>query len=364
MARLRLAVIGVGHLGKEHARILAGLSDVELVGVVDINADQAQAVARQTGTRAFTAIWPVLPLIDAAVIAVPTCHHHGTARSFIEHSIPLLIEKPITTTLAEAKDLVELAQRKGTILQVGHIERFNPAFEALVQRPLQPKYIECERLGRFTGRSVDIGAVLDLMIHDLDLLLSLVRSPVQSVHAIGAAVFGGQEDLVNARLAFANGCVANMTASRISPRPLRRMRVWAPEGYAKVDFARRRLTLVQPSEQVRQFGLDPRRLSPSARATIKDDLFGKYLEMREVDCHRTGDQLTRELQDFVQSVRTGQPPRVTGQDGLNAMTVADWILREVRAHPWNGRIDGPKGPSSLPHPVGSLFEPPEQEAAA
>ncbi|OAI46930.1 oxidoreductase [Planctomycetaceae bacterium SCGC AG-212-F19] len=364
MARLRLAVIGVGHLGKEHARILAGLPDVELVGVVDINADQAQTIARQHNTRAFTAVWPVLPLIDAAIIAVPTCNHHATAIPFLERGIPLLIEKPLTTTLADAQQLIELARRHSTILQVGHIERFNPAFEALVQRPMQPKYVECERLGRFTGRSVDIGAVLDLMIHDLDLLLALVPSQVTEVRAIGAAVFGGHEDMVNARLAFANGCVANMTASRISPRPLRRMRVWAPEGYAKVDFGRRRLTLVQPSEQVRQCGLDPRRLPPAARATIRDDLFGKYLEMQEVECQRTGDQLTRELQDFVQSVQAGRQPRVTGEDGLNAMTVADWILREIGRHAWNGRIDGPKGASSLPDPVGQLFPPPDQEAAA
>jgi len=206
--------------------------------------------------------------------------------------------------------------------------------------------------------------VLDLMIHDLDLLLALVPSPVTSVHAIGAAVFGGHEDMVNARLGFANGCVANMTASRISPRPLRRMRVWAPEGYAKVDFGRRRLTLVQPSDEVRQFGLDPRKLPPAARATIRDDLFGKYLEMEEVECQRTGDALTRELQDFVQSVQLGRQPRVTGEDGLNAMMVADWILREIARHAWDGRIDGPRGPSSLPQPVGHLFPPPDHEAAA
>src|SRR5262245_26882888 len=218
MARLRVAVVGVGHLGKEHARILAGFPDVELVGVVDTNADQAQAIARQHGTRAFTAVWPLLPLVDAAVIAVPTCHHHATALPFLERSIPLLIEKPITTTLADAQELVALAQRNSTILQVGHIERFNPAFEALVQRPMQPKYIECERLGRFAGRSTDIGAVLDIMIHDIDLLLALVQAPVTAVHAIGAAVLGGHEDMVNARLTFANGCVANVTASRLSPR--------------------------------------------------------------------------------------------------------------------------------------------------
>jgi predicted dehydrogenase len=364
MARLRIAVIGVGHLGKEHARILAGLADVELVGVVDTNPEQAQLVARQCNTQPFLSCGPILDQIDAAIIATPTCEHHATARPFLERSIPVLVEKPLTTTVAQAQELVGLSRRHGVILQVGHIERFNPAFEALLQRAIQPKFIECERLSRFTGRSVDIGVVLDMMIHDLDLLLALVRSPVASVHAIGAAVFGGHEDLVNARLSFANGCVANITASRISPRALRRMRVWAPEGYAKADFARRRLSLVQPSDQVRRFGLDPRNLPPAARAAIKEELFGKYLEVQEVDCQRAGDQLTRELQDFVQCVQTSREPRVTGQDGLNALALADHILEEVRNHVWTGQQDGPRGPAHLPPPLGSLIEPEEPGAAA
>jgi predicted dehydrogenase len=363
MARLRMAVIGVGHLGKEHARILAGLSEVELVGVVDINADQAELVARQYNTRAFEQVWPVLNMIDAAVIAVPTCDHHGMAVPFLERQIPILVEKPLTPTRVHAEELVDLAERHGTHLQVGHIERFNPAFEALLERTIQPKYVECERLGRFTGRSADIGAVLDLMIHDIDLLLTLVKAPVNEVRAIGAAVFGGHEDLVNARLSFANGCVANLTASRISPRALRRMRVWAPEGYAKVDFGRRRLTLVQPSESVRRHGLDPRRLPPAARAAIKDELFGNYLQMLEVKCNR-GDQLTRELQEFVQSVTTGKPPRVSGRDGLNAIAVADCILEQIRNHSWTGQSDGPHGPAQVPPPIGSLIPDDEREAAA
>lgn len=363
MARLRVAVIGVGHLGKEHARVLAGLSDVDLVGVVDVNADQAQAIARQWNTQALGELDDVLDLVNAAIIAVPTCHHYATALPFLERSIPVLIEKPITTTLADAQRLVDKADKHGTFIQVGHIERFNPAFEALLARPMQPKFVECERVGRFTGRSVDIGAVLDIMIHDIDLLLTLVKAPVSSVHAIGAAVFGGHEDIVNARLGFANGCVVNLTASRISPRPLRRMRLWSPEGYAKVDFGRRRLTLVQPSEHVRRYGLDPLRLSPAARATIKDDLFRTHLEMLEVNCNR-GDQLTRELEDFVASVQTARPPRVSGVDGVKAMEVADRILEQIRNHSWTGVSDGPKGPSAVPSPRGPLFISGDQQAAA
>lgn len=357
MARLRMAVIGVGHLGKEHARILAGLPEVELVGVVDVNAEQAQAIARQHGTQAYPAPGPLLNLVDAAVIAVPTTQHYAIARDFLSRGLSLLVEKPLAAALTQAEELATLARRHHAMLQVGHIERFNPAFEELQRHPMQPKFIQTERVGPFTGRSTDIGVVHDLMIHDIDLLLTLVGASVRTVEAIGVAVLGGHEDAVNARLTFANGCVANLTASRISPQPARRLRAWAPEGYASVDFARRRLTLIQPSEQLRLRGLDP-----SARAGMKDESFRAQLQTREVDCDR-GDQLTRELQHFVQCVRTGTPPRVSGEDGWRAIALATRILEQVAAHRWNGQSDGPVGPSQLPAPLGPLFPSAEREAA-
>src|SRR5579883_1099075 len=166
MARLRLAVIGVGHLGKEHARILAGMPDVELVGVADPNAPQAEAVALRCGTRAYADHRQLFDAVDAAVVAAPTAHHHAVACDFLRRGVPLLIEKPLAAELDKADEMVGLARRHGTVLQVGHIERFNPAFEELCRRPLRPKYVSCERCGGFTGRSTDVGAVLDLMIHD------------------------------------------------------------------------------------------------------------------------------------------------------------------------------------------------------
>jgi predicted dehydrogenase len=363
MARLRMAVIGVGHLGKEHARILAGLPEVELVGVADVNPDQAQTVARRCGTRGYSDFWPLLNLVDAATIAVPTTYHHAIACEFLRRGLPLLVEKPLAATLDEANALVELAQRHATLLQVGHIERFNPAFEELQRRPLQPKFVECERLGPFSGRSTDIGVVLDLMIHDLDLLLALVEAPVHSVQALGVTVFGQHEDLANARLVFANGCVANVTASRASPTPRRRMRLWAPEGYVSLDWAQRRLTLVQPSAPLRQHGLDVRRLSPSALATLKDELYGRHLEVLHLDRNR-GDQLTRELQHFIHCVRTGERPRVRGEEGRDALALATRVLESLRAHPWEGQAGGPTGPLHLPSPLGPLFQPLEDDAAA
>src|SRR5438132_1784366 len=257
MSRLRMAVVGVGHLGKEHARVLAGLPEVELVGVADVNAEQGQAVARRLGCRAFANYRAFLHLADAAVIAVPTTSHHAVAAEFLRCGIPVLVEKPLAATLEEADRLVELGQRHRALIQVGHIERFNPALERFLEHSLQPKFVHCERLGTFTGRSIDIGVVLDLMIHDLDILLALMRSPVRSVEALGVSIFGGCEDVANARLNFANGCVANLTASRASYAAHRCMQIWGPEGFARLDFAKRHVTFIQPSEEVRRYGTDP-----------------------------------------------------------------------------------------------------------
>src|SRR4051812_34591648 len=195
MPRLRMAVIGVGHLGQHHARILAGMPDVNLVGVVDNNPQQAAAIAAKLGTHPYDDYEPLLSQVDAVSVVTPTLYHHNVAAAFLRNSVPVLVEKPVCRTVAEADDLIRLAEVAGVPLQVGHIERFNPAFEDLIRRPIRPAFIEAERHGPFTGRSVDIGAVLDLMIHDLDLLLTLVGSPVASVDAVGAAVFGGHEDM-------------------------------------------------------------------------------------------------------------------------------------------------------------------------
>jgi predicted dehydrogenase len=305
MRRLRVGVVGVGHLGKEHARILATLPEADLVGVADVNPAQAQAVAARAGTRAFGDYRDLLGALDAAVIAVPTVHHHAVAGDFLRRGVPLLVEKPLASNRDQAEELVDLAGRRGTLLQVGHIERFNPAFEELQRRSLQPRFVHCQRLSSFTGRSTDIGAVLDLMIHDLDLLLALVGSEVTEVRATGLTLLGGREDMAEARLTFANGCTAHLTASRVNPAPFRRMQVWGPEGYAGVDFARRQVTLAQPA-----FGAGP------------------PLQLLDVDRNQ-GDQLTRELQEFLHSLATGARPRVGGEEGRDAIALADRILADI-----------------------------------
>ena len=330
MARLRMAVVGVGHLGKEHARVLAGRPDVELAGVADVNPDQARAIAHRCGTRAYENHRPLLGLVDAAVIAVPTTDHYPVAVDFLRRGVPLLIEKPLAPTPAEADALVELAARQGVTLQVGHIERFNPAFEELQRRRPRPRYVECERLGPFSGRSTDIGVVLDLMIHDLDLLLTLVDAPVQAVEAAGVRVFGQHEDVACARLAFANGCRARVWASRAHAVPRRRMRLWAPEGYAGVDFAGRRLVVAPLSEALGGLDFCQVRRDPAILGQFPEERFGRHLEA--IPLRLPGaDQLTREVDDFIRCVRTGARPRVAGEEARDAVALAARILASLGA---------------------------------
>ncbi len=330
MKRLRMAVVGVGHLGKEHARILASIPDVELVGVVDLNTQQAKTVAEKTGSVPYQDYRELLDSVDAASIVVPTTYHATVARDFLAHGVSLLVEKPFTRTVAEAEELLDLAKRNDLILQVGHIERFNPAFEELQHHPLQPRMIRAQRLGPFTGRSTDIGVVLDLMIHDLDLVLALVKAPVVDLSAWGTSIFGKHEDIACVNLRFAQGTVADITASRAHFTVSRSMQVWGPEGFAELDFGGRRVTMVQPTDEVRLHGLDPLKLDPNARARIREDLFTKYLERETVE-RAAQDQLTAELTHFVECVRTKATPVVSGNDGRDAIALAERILLSIRA---------------------------------
>ncbi len=240
MKPLRIGVVGVGHLGQHHARILSAMPGVRLVGVADASPERAAAVAARCQTTALADYRRLLPAVDAAVIAVPTVLHREVAGAFLQRGIATLVEKPMAGTLAEAEQLAALADATGAVLQVGHIERFNPALQALDRLPVRPRYINAERLSTFTFRSTDIGVVLDLMIHDLDLILSLIAAPVRSVAAVGVSVFGEHEDVANARIEFEDGSVANVTASRASDQAVRKMRIWGVEGYASLDFAAHR----------------------------------------------------------------------------------------------------------------------------
>ncbi|HEV3023964.1 MAG TPA: Gfo/Idh/MocA family oxidoreductase, partial [Pirellulales bacterium] len=256
MRPLRVAVVGVGHLGRIHAQKLAGMEGVSLVGVTDPVEANRTDVAHTHDVQAFADHRQLAGLVDAAVVATPTRWHHAVAMDLLSRGIHLLVEKPLAPSEAECAELAVAARRKSLVLQVGHVERFNPALAAVLPHVRSPKYIEAVRRGPYTFRSTDIGAVLDLMIHDIDVVLSLVPSPLQRVEALGLSLFGRHEDVVNCRLTFADGCVAALGASRASRTSARTMHIWSRHGFAAVDFAARTATLVRPSETLLRRELD------------------------------------------------------------------------------------------------------------
>jgi predicted dehydrogenase len=347
MTRVRLAVVGVGHLGRIHARLAAGLSDIDLAAVVDSRPEVRQTVAAETGSRPVADYRDIIGEVDAAVIATPTVAHHRVASDLIRGGLHVLVEKPITQTLAEADELVQLARRRQVFLQVGHVERFNPALTSVQDRLQDVKFIEARRQSGYTFRSTDVGVVMDLMIHDIDVALSLVKSPVVSVDAVGISVLGDHEDMVSARLHFASGAVANLTASRTSYAPARAMQVYTPTCFAAIDFAARRSSIVQPRADVLERRFHVAELSDETRTVLRERLFDDLLVKHEVPAVETN-AIEQEQLDFAAAIREGRSPRVTGVDGRNAVAVADMILDRVRSHQWDGTAAGRIGPLALP----------------
>jgi predicted dehydrogenase len=301
-------------------------------------------VADRCKTRALGDYHDLLGRVDAVCIAVPTFLHREVAGTFLARGVHALVEKPLASSLSEAELLVSLARSTGATLQVGHIERFNPALSALQQMALRPKFIHAERLSTYTFRSTDIGVVLDLMIHDIDLVLSMVAAPVKSVAAVGVSLFGEHEDVANARIEFEDGTVANLTASRASYTSMRKLRVWGAEGYASLDLAARQATLVQPSDEFLTGQLSLDGVDLSQPAAVKDHLFGKVLRVDKVDMPGR-EPLIPELEDFVHAVRSRARPRVSGDDALRAMRLADQVLKSLNAHHWDGEASQPLAPA-------------------
>ncbi len=347
MSKLRLAVVGAGHLGRIHARIASTVEGVELVGVVDPVAENRAQVADETGAPAFSDLHELFGLADAAVVATPTTTHIDVAKELLQGGLHLLIEKPLTTTVAEADELVTLAKRQQLTLQVGHVERFNPGLTSVQDKLSDPKYIEARRCSGYTFRSTDIGVVLDLMIHDIDVVLSLVQSPLQKVEALGVSVLGDLEDMVNARLTFASGCVANLTASRVSHTAERAMQVITPTCAATIDFAERRSSLIEPTEQILMREFDANTLGNDEKSHLRDHLFTDLLARRDLPALDVN-AIEQEQLDFVGAIRTGTNPQVTGHAGREAVAVAEAILQEVAAHQWDGNAGTRQGAFALP----------------
>jgi len=306
---MRAVVVGVGHLGQHHARILASLPGVTLAGVVDTDLERAGQIAAARETKAYAEVSEVPGKIDVAVVAVPTESHARIAHGLLELGVHTLVEKPITQTVAEADALIAAAKSRGVVLAVGHSERFNPAVLAARPYVRDPRFIEVHRLGQMPGRSLDIDVVLDLMIHDLDLILSLVPSEVEGVEAVGVPVLTPRIDIANARLRFANGCIANLTASRISREPVRKIRFFQQDAYLSIDTAAREVELWRLVPQ------------PTGAPTIG----GGKLEV-------AGDEaLKGELEDFLGAVRDGRAPAVSGEQGRAALALATRIV-ELMGH--------------------------------
>ncbi len=323
----RVAVVGVGHLGRHHARIWSKLEGVELVGVSDLDAKRSAEVAAACRTEAFKD-YRKLPAVDAVSVAVPTAAHHEVASHFLSRGIATLVEKPMTATSLEAEALVALARGKGVHLQPGFVERFNPAIRAATGVLKRPRFIEAVRVAPLKFRSLDIGVVMDLMIHDLDIVLWLAGAPLERVEALGVNVLTGHEDLAKVRLAFANGCVADLTASRIATKTVREIRVFQEDAYLSLDYGEKRVKVC------RKKGDPPRNplLLAGLLATAGGDpkaLMARYLDIQDLPIEEE-EPLDAEIRSFLAVVRDGAAPVVTGADALAALRAAERILQEIR----------------------------------
>jgi len=299
---MKVAVIGVGHLGKHHARLYADIPGVELAGVVDLQESRAAEIAQSYGCPAFTNYQDLFGKVDAVSLAVPTTDHARIGVELLEQGIDILVEKPIASTLDEARLLIDTAARHGRILQTGHVERFNPVVTAAIEVATTPQFFEIHRLAAFTPRSLDIDVVLDLMIHDLDIVLRLVNAPVSEVRAVGIPILSRKADIANARVEFENGCVANLTASRVSFEKVRKLRFFQPHDYISVDYASQTGTMVS----LRMGRVIEKKLEPP-----------------------NGEPLKLELEAFVRAVEARSAPVVSGEDGLRALELAMSINEEI-----------------------------------
>lgn len=330
---LRVGVVGVGHLGRHHARILAGMSGVVLVGVADSSAARCAEVAALCGVPAYEDYRALVSRVDAASIVVPTSGHFEVASAFLNAGKSLLVEKPLTADLDQANQLVELARRRRAILQVGHIERFNPVLRAVPHSDTPPRFIESRRVGPYSFRSTDISVVFDLMIHDLDLVLSIVGEMPERVMATAWSVFGGHADVASAHLTFRCGTVAHLSASRAATASFREMTLWWSHSLAQLDFAAQRTVTSVPTPAFHQAGSRFVNPAPQQVPALREALRGHYFEVTENDWSGGPELLALELDQFVTCVRNRQEPLVNGTRARQAVELAVTVEQAARQHP-------------------------------
>jgi predicted dehydrogenase len=342
MTHLRMAVVGVGSLGQYHAQKLASFDGVELVAVIDPNESQGRKVAELHGTRWAASPDEVSGELHGVVVATPTVFHLETAKQFLRHGIPTFVEKPLAANVPDAVQLVAAAERNNGILQVGHIERFNPAFALARERCGYPLYVRCQRVSPYTFRSTDIGVVHDLMIHDIDLVLALTGELPASVDAFGAVGIGPHEDMAVARLKMPSGAVIDLTASRMSPEAERSLQIWGTNGCVHADLQSR---VVRTWEPKGQFRTSPQLVHAIAASTpdprtLKDRVFGQWIQANEEQAG-SEDAMSLELEDFIVAIRNRSKPKVSGAEGLNAMIVAESVLDALDAWSYQtGQMQG------------------------
>ena len=343
MSQLRVAVIGAGNLGKIHARLLGEHRGVNLVAVADPCPKACNQIADTIDTKTISDYQELIGHIDAAVVATPTRFHYDVANKLLSNGIHTLIEKPLTDSVSTAQELVNIADRTGSIVQVGHVERFNPAFELAVSKIGTPKFIQAARTSTYTFRSTDIGVVHDLMIHDIDLVNSIVGGSLVDTRAIGFSMFGGNEDMAQARLQFSCGAVANLTASRCSFSPERTMQIFGTDGFAKIDFAESKVTFVQVPSWMKNREIDFFNLTPSQQEFVRETLFENVLPMEEVVVDRNN-AILQEQADFIAAVRDETQPRIPAKQGALAVEVAQCVIDSISGHRWQSGAADSSGP--------------------
>jgi len=322
-------------MGRLHARIYSQMPQVEFVGVVDIQREKAEALAAEYGTRAYTDPAEVLDRLDAVTVAVPTEAHLTVAAPFLSRSIPVLVEKPLAVGVHEARRMLELAQQHRCLLQVGYSERFNPVVQALRRLNVAPRFLEAVRISPYTFRSTDVGVVLDLMIHDIDIMLSLAHSEVAALEAVGVSVVGRHEDIANARLTFANGFVANLTASRLALKTERKVRVFSEEAYLSLDYLKKSGLMVRKAANI---DMVQWLRQQQARHGDLNLLHLKWQDLVRVETLDIDDRepLVLEQEAFLQAVRDGSRPQVSAEDAIAAMELAERIVAKIKTHGWSG----------------------------
>ncbi len=333
MKPIRTAIIGAGKMGGIHARVCSKLDGCQLVGVVDSDAARAEKMAGEFGCDSFTDCRSLLGLVDAVTISAPTVHHRDLARVFIESGVPVMIEKPLAASVEQAREIVDLGRKHNVIVAVGHSERCNPVVQAMKRLNIEPKFIEAARISPFPFRSMDVGVVLDVMIHDIDIVLSLANSPITSVDAVGVQVIADHEDICNARIRFANGCVANITASRLAMKTERKVRVFSRQAYLSLDFFKKEGMVIKADPNVDVVNwIREQRQNPDADFSSID--WTKLLHIEQLAIENN-EPLRVEQQSFLNAVRGDGPrPEVTAEEGLAAMECADKILASIRQNKW------------------------------